>query len=169
LASQTRRFEALCRLDLFQGSTVLDLGCGYGDLKPHLDASFEGITYLGVDFLTEFVTEATHRHGHLPDTRFAHADFMTAALPEVDVVVASGSLNYRSENPAHPKPVIERMWNAARKGVVFNLLDRFWIPEDELVTGYEPFAILEFCRTLCPAAELVNDYLPDDFTILMRK
>jgi trans-aconitate methyltransferase len=148
---------------------VLDLGCGYGDLKVHLDARFCDVDYLGVDFLTEFVTEATRRHGNLPGTRFVQADFMASPLPQADVVVASGSLNYRAHNPHHPKPTIERMWKAARKGVAFNLLDRFWIPDDELVSGYDPFAMLEFCRSLCPTAELLNDYLPDDFTILMRK
>ena len=168
-ASQTRRFEALCRLGDFSGCTVLDLGCGLGDLKPFLDARFRDITYLGVDFLPEFVQEARRRHGHLPGTAFVQADFLSAPLPPSDVVVCSGSLNYRATAPHHPMRAVERMWEAAAVGVAFNLLERSWFPEDELVQGHDPRQILSCCRKLCPGAQLLTDYLPDDFTVLLPR
>lgn len=43
--SQRRRFEVLLWLGDFTGSTVLDAGCGYGDLKGFLDQRCRGLTY----------------------------------------------------------------------------------------------------------------------------
>lgn len=167
--SQQKRFESLCTWGDMTGCTVMDLGCGYGDLKPFLDTRFTGVHYLGIDFLKEFVEGARARYGQAPGTQFIEADFFTAGLPEVDVVMASGSLNYRSQNPAHPWEMIGRMWESAHKGVAFNLLNTANFPEHPLLCGYEPEAVLTFCRGLTSNTTLVSGYLPDDFTIFMYR
>ena len=167
--SQLQRFATLCRWGDMSGSVILDLGCGHGDLRPFLAERFTGIQYLGVDFLKEFVAVAEERHGHLPGTQFLQADFLTAGLPEVDIVLASGSLNYRSANELHPWQAISRMWECARKGIAFNLLDSRHFVSDEILCGYDPDEVLRYCRQLAPAAELVSSYLPDDMTLLLRR
>jgi len=167
--SQMRRFEALSRWGDFARLTVLDLGCGYGDLLPFLRSRFANITYLGVDFLREFVEAARGRHGEGPGAQFLQADFLTTGLPQVDVVVACGSLNYRTTNDLHPWQAIARMWAAARCGVAFNVLDARVFTAGDLLAGQDPDEVLAFCRKMDPTAELVTGYLPDDFTILMRR
>lgn len=167
--SQHVRFSALCRWGDLSGKVVLDLGCGHGDLKPFLDTRFPGVKYLGLDLMPEFVQEAARRHGHLPDTHFLHADFLTATLPEVDVVLACGSLNYRTDNVLHPEAAIARMWEIARSGVAFNLLDESEFEPSLSLCGYDPDQILSFCRNLDPDARILQDYSPEDFTILMRR
>ena len=168
-ANQRARFDAICRWGDMSGCTVLDLGCGHGDLKPFLDRRFAGVKYLGVDFLPEFVAEARRRYGHMPDTHFLQADFLNTGLPEVDVVVACGSLNYKTENVLFPYSAIARLWEAASRGVAFNLLDDRDLGDDSVLAGYDPDEILSFCRNLDPEAEILRDYSPEDFTILMRR
>ena len=56
-------------------------------------------------------------------TAFIQTDFLTAILPQVDVVVARGSLNYKTENVLHPFQAIERMWEIARRGEGLQRLD----------------------------------------------
>jgi SAM-dependent methyltransferase len=167
--SQALRFDALCRWGDLSGKVVLDLGCGHGDLKSYLDQRFTGVEYLGLDLMKEFVDEAKRRYGHLPDTRFLHADFMNIDLAEVDVVLACGSLNYKTENVLHAEQVIARMWNIARLGVAFNLLDEHVFESDVVLCGHDPDQILSYCRNLDPSAEIDHDYSPEDFTILMRR
>jgi SAM-dependent methyltransferase len=167
--SQLQRFDTLCRWGDMTGALVLDLGCGHGDLRPFLAERFTDLHYLGVDFLKEFVAVAQQRHGHLPDTQFLQADFLSVGLPEVDIVIASGSLNYRSDNDLHPWQMISRMWDSARRGVAFNLLDARHFAADEILCGYDPDEVLRFCRQLDPAAELVTGYLPDDMTLFLRR
>jgi SAM-dependent methyltransferase len=167
--SQHQRFQALTRWGDMSHCSILDLGCGYGDLKPFLDQHYQGFIYLGVDFLKEFIDGATQRYGALPNTQFFQSDFLTAGLPEVDIVIACGSLNYRSDNSLHPWQTISRMWEVANKGVVFNMLDANQFADDQVLCGYEAEQVLAFCRQLDPQAEIYTGYLADDFTVLMRK
>ncbi|MBI3712162.1 MAG: class I SAM-dependent methyltransferase [Burkholderiales bacterium] len=167
--SQERRFQALLHWGEMSGCSVLDLGCGYGDLRPFLDQHYRDFIYLGVDFLKEFIDAAQQRYGHLPHTQFFQSDFLTAGLPEVDVVIACGSLNYRTSNSLHPWQTISRMWEVAQRGVVFNLLDAAYFESDEVLCAYEQDEVLQFCRQLDPHTRIVAGYLPDDFTVLMHK
>lgn len=167
--SQERRFQALLHWGEMSGCSVLDLGCGYGDLRPFLDQHYRDFIYLGVDFLAEFIDAAQLRYGHMPRTQFFQSDFLTAGLPEVDVVIACGSLNYRSSNSLHPWQTISRMWEVAQRGVVFNLLDAAHFESDEVLCAYGHDEVLQFCRQLDPATQIVRGYLPDDFTVLMHK
>lgn len=167
--SQLRRFETLLKWGDFSDCSILDLGCGFGDLRPFLSQHFENTIYLGVDFLKEFVEAANKKYGDLPNTQFFQADFLTAGLPEVDCVIASGSLNYRSENELHPWQSISHMWEVAQKGIVFNLLDARYFRETSLLRGYQPDKVFAFCQQLDPNAEIHQSYLPDDFTICMHK
>ena len=167
--SQERRFAALLEWGDLSGCSVLDLGCGYGDLRPFLEQHYANLIYLGIDFLPEFIEEARRRYGDLPQTQFFQADFLTAGLPEVDVVIACGSLNYRSSNSLHPWQTIRRMWELAQRGVVFNLLDAAHFESDDVLCAYEREEVLSFCRQLDPDAHIVAGYLPDDFTVLMHK
>lgn len=167
--SQLQRFLAILGWGDLNGCSVLDLGCGYGDLRPFLAQHYQDTIYLGVDFLKEFVSEAQQRYGHLPNTQFFQADFLNVGLPEVDCVIASGSLNYRSKNELHPWQTIAKMWDIAQRGVIINLLDARRFEAGTLLCGYDPEQVLNFCRQLDPHARIRDDYLPDDFTIYMHK
>ncbi len=165
--SQVKRFESLCRWADMSGSSVLDLGCGYGEFKPFLDERFSDVTYLGIDFLDEFIQVAKKRFGKLDNTFFLKADFHTAVFPKVDFIVASGSLNYRSTNPEHPWNVIEKMWLSAEKGVAFNLLDKNSFEDDAILCGYDQTDVFEYCKQMSSNVKLFDGYLSDDFTIFM--
>ena len=56
--SQWSRFEVILRSADFSHCSVLDVGCGRGDLKAHLDDAFPGVRYTGIDLLPEFVEDA---------------------------------------------------------------------------------------------------------------
>ena len=167
--TQEQRFATLCQWGDLTDLSVLDLGCGYGDLKGFLDARAHGIQYFGVDFVPEFIAEAKRLYRQRGDAQFFLADFLSADLPNADVIMASGSLNYHCENPEHPYTTIQRMWNAARRGVAFNLLDADQQKAEGPLQVYNSQAVLDFCRQLDSDAELVTGYHPEDFTILMRK
>lgn len=167
--SQRLRFEVLCQVGDMSGCKVLDLGCGHGDLKPFLDERFAEVNYLGVDYMPEFIDEAARRYGRLPRTAFMHADMLNAVLPEAGYVLASGAMSYRSSNALYPYNFIRQMWEAATRGVAFNLLDASVFKADHVLCGQDPEAILAFCRTLDPRADIVTGYVADDFTVLMRR
>jgi len=167
--SQQVRFQALSDWGLLDGLEIADLGCGLGDLCSYLSGKASDFHYLGIDLLPEFVAEAYLRHGERSGTRFITGDFMEMDWPQVDVVFASGSLNYQTQHNNHPYAAIAHMWEHCRRGLAFNLLDARYHPCEGLLVSYEPQVILDYCRRFDRRAELVTGYHPEDFTILMRR
>jgi len=166
--SQQLRFDALCEIGDLSGKTVLDVGCGYGDLKDFLDQSYHGFAYIGIDQIAEFVLEARRRHGHRPSCYFCIADAATEELPVVDFVLASGVLNYRCERGDYALRLIEKMYACGRLGLAFNMLDAEKFPGHPLLAGRQRSQVLDWCHVLSPSVQVVDGYLDDDFTVIMK-
>jgi len=167
--SQRLRFEAICEWGDLSGMGVLDMGCGYGDFVKVLTDRYHDTHYLGLDFHAKFIEQSRLRHQKNDKAQFLCTDFLNAKLPEMDFIIASGSLNYRSDNPGHPWQCINRMWYSANCGVAFNLLDSRHFEAGNFLCGYAPYKVLDYCLALNPKANIIQGYLPDDFTIFMYK
>lgn len=167
--SQQRRFAVIADACDLDGASVLDIGCGRGDLRAFLDARAHDFTYLGLEHVPAFVKEARVRYAAHPRTAFVQCDFSAVTLPDADHVVASGALAYRCPDPDFHLTMIRRMFEAARYTVAFNLLDATAFPEHPLLLGRDRQEVLEFCRSLSPHVELIDGYLEDDFTICVRR
>lgn len=167
--SQVKRFEALSTVGDLHGCSLLDVGCGYGDLKRYCDQRFSHFTYIGIDQMSEFITEAKERYRDCPDTFFSQTDFTAAAFPRVDYVIASGALGYRCDTPEFYADMIRKMFEAASRAAAFNMLDAALFPEHELLVGHDCEKVVAFCQTLSPYVKVVRGYLEDDFTVLMYR
>jgi trans-aconitate methyltransferase len=167
--SQQCRFEVIAGVGDFQDSTVLDVGCGTGDLKAFLDARFAGVRYLGVDQMPEFIEGARRRYADQPDTQFVLGSFDTLALPQADHVVASGAFGYRSADPHFIFNAIAQLYVAARRLLVFNVLDAKHFAEHPLLVGRDVDEIEAFCRRLAPDVEVIRGYAVDDATVVVRR
>jgi ubiquinone/menaquinone biosynthesis C-methylase UbiE len=166
--SQHARFSVIANSVEFDGQTVLDLGCGYGDLYPFLTAQYSIPSYLGVEQHATFYQQAKARHQN-PMCAFTRGDISTMPLNSHDVVVASGSLNYASKNEHYLTSMITRMYGLANKTLVFNLLDKHYYPARQLLVSYHPQGVYRFCKTLCEDVTLIDGYCDGDFTIVMNK
>lgn len=167
--SQHLRFDIMAHACDFEGTSVLDVGCGRGDLKAFLDARVDHFSYLGLEHMPAFIEEARRRYAGHPRTDFVKCDFSAVDLPPADHVVASGALGYRCPDPAFHLTMIRRMFDAARRALVFNVLDASAFPEHPLLTGRDRDEVLAFCRTLSPHVEVIDGYLDDDFTVCVRR
>lgn len=167
--SQTRRFEMFAQVGDLNGCSLLDVGCGHGDLKGFLDRRFSGFTYLGIDQMSEFIAVAKERYGDRADTFFYRTDFTLVDLPRVDYVMASGALSYRCQSSTFYFDMILKMYAAAAKALAFNMLDVDKFPGHPLLVGHDPAEILSFCRELSPKVEFHVDHLDDYFTFFVYK
>jgi len=167
--SQSKRFEALTQVGDVSGHSVLDVGCGYGDLKGFLDRRYHAVSYIGIDQMAEFVQHARYLHGQRPECYFCVADFTDAALPNADYVFASGVLGYRCAQESFYFDMIVKMYLAANVALAFNMLDAARFPPHSLLVGHDVDTVVAYCRRLSPRVELLQDYLDDDFTVLMYK
>jgi len=165
--SQIVRFEALAGIADLNRHSILDAGCGYGDLLPFLNQRFTGISYTGIEQIPELLDEAVRRNVNHPSGQFIAGNFAVMALPQADYVFASGSLNYRSADAEFIYKIIEKLYKACRFGLAFNLLCR--ITDVGLLVAYNPADIIDYCKSLCEDAELVNGYADEDFSVYMRR
>ena len=165
--SQTVRFEALSTIANLNGSSILDAGCGHGDLCSYLLQLYSDVTYCGVEQIPELLSQASHRYRNQPDARFIHADFMNDTLPQADYVMASGSLNYFNTDPEFIFKAIFKLYTHSTLGLGFNLLSH--VVPNGLIVAYDADKIMHYCRSLCKNVHLKNDYSDEDFTIFMYR
>lgn len=172
-ATQLARFAVIGAF-VQTGDSILDAGSGTGDLYAYLTqqrAGCEGpgICYLGIEQQAEFVNEARSRFAGNAQCRFDHCDFTRAQLPQHDVVIACGSLNYRAPPGSDHRTTIGRLFAAAGRLCVFNMLDSTRMFPGEVIVGHNPDEILAHCGAHCRHVAMVRGYLSYDFTIAMAR
>ncbi len=163
------RFSALTdQLDL-TGMSILDVGCGLGDLYGFISEEKIDVTYKGIDILDDMVDEARRRY---PEADFLSGDMFSKELfseYEYDVVYSSGIFNLNlGNNREFLKRALPVFFKIASKWVVFNLLDPDHPAQSEKYSYFEPEEVIpwvaEFSEHIC----VVRDYVPHDFTVLAR-
>lgn len=137
-----------------EGASILDVGCGTGDLsfflrKKHI------LHYLGVDINQTSLAKAKEKY---PTENFMFADILAGELKEsFDFVFCSGALSIRlknADNYLFLTSMIEAMWDMADIGLVFNFLtDEDEDPDDDLFY-YSEEAVIEICRHIAPTAQI---------------
>lgn len=166
--SQQACFAMLEDIGDMNDCSVLDAGCGHGDLRAYLDDKYPQIRYLGIDQMEDFLDVAIERYAHLPETAFFVGDFYRAELPRVDYVLACGSLSYHSMEADFVFQAIDKLFNTCRIAFGFNLMSKVDNPGGILV-GYEPEVIMQHCRGLTGNVVLHEGYFEDDFTVWMYR
>lgn len=118
-------FELLTRIADYADSplsrsTVLDVGCGTGDLYEYL-LQFEDVAYTGVDIFEKGIEKAKVK---FPNGLFLVGDFLDLNLTPFDYVFSSGAMTTKLDNDNYQILFswVKKMWKLAKKGVVFNLL-----------------------------------------------
>ena len=169
-SSQEKRFEALLAIGDLHGASVLDVGCGFGDLLAYLrDHGIEPV-YTGIDLCEPMVRRCRER---FEGTRGAfHVSDVLEFVPAkpFDYVVASGIFGLDAPGArARVRPTLHRMFDWARHGMAANFLScRSAAPVDGRVY-VDPAEALQMALDLTPAARLDHSYLPNDFTIYLDK
>lgn len=97
-------FELVARVAVAEPTTVVDLGCGSGELTAQLSHRWPGATVTGVDSSAEMLTEAaSHRSAPQASARvrFELGDIRSwEPAGPVDVIVANAALQWIPEHPS---------------------------------------------------------------------
>ncbi len=165
---QERRFQVLFEVGIQPGQSLLDVGCGFGDLAVWLERQGCPVDYTGLDLSPDLLAEGRRRH---PGLRLVEGDLfdLDPAPGSFDWVVLSGTLNRDlGDDGAYARRLIPRMWDACRLGIAFNLLDARHAPTASRwdMQSFHPGEMLALARRFAPRVELRDDYLDNDFTIL---
>lgn len=164
--NQLRRFEILRAIGTLDGTSILDVGCGLGDLYEFLIEKGINIKYTGIDIMPEFIETA--------QVRFPDTTFRVGSIEDIhetfDYCLASGLLTFKvKNNEQFYFEMIQKMYGTARRGVGFNMLDKATHSDNEIFAAYSPSEVAAYCETFCPNVQVSIGYMPDDFTIYLYK
>lgn len=166
--SQRRRFQVLAEVGDLDGASLLDVGCGLGDLKSWLAEAGHRVSYTGIDLTGAMVDGARERH---PDGDFRLGNLLDDAgigPDSFDYVLSSGIFYFRQDRPqAFLEAMVARMAQVARLGVSFNTLSAWADRREGDEFQADPLATLDFCRRISRRVVLRHDYHPGDFTVYL--
>lgn len=116
--SQEVRFHQLLSLLPFNTASIVDAGCGFGDLYLYLSSQGKGaVNYIGLDALEIMVKEAQQRTGK----SIYQCDILLDTLIKGEFYVCSGALNILTREGGYR--FIERCYEASTRGLIFNFLE----------------------------------------------
>lgn len=162
--NQEYNFKSLLRIaDMtgipLKGQSILDVGCGTGDLVTFLKKERIG-RYVGIDIYKPSLIEARKNH---PDMTFIEGDLLTEAFPELfDYAFASGAFTVKisEDNYTFLKVMLEKIWSLTRIGLAFNVLTDSDREPDPDLFFYNPKRVLRICHEIDPHAVIGAEETP---------
>lgn len=166
-----QRYEQIVADINFEGKSILDVGCGFGDIIPRISGKAKRFDYKGIDLTPEFIREAKKLY---PGHKFVVGNYFAKPLKEnFDVVICSGALNLNvKDNLDFRKKAIKTMFKQAKEVLVFNMAGRYSQPKTSSKSNVwfaNPLEILEYCLGLTKKVILRHHYHSRDFTMVMFK
>lgn len=173
--SQELRFEKLLTVcEESSDFSLVEYGCGYGQLVAFLGGKKRNFQYLGVDISRDMICQAEQLFGEAKQCRFHLGD----TSPDIcDYAVASGVFNVKQD--VAPETwwdymchVLNDMNVHSRRGLAFNCLTTYSDPGRMRSDLYyaDPCAVFDFCkRNFSRNVSLLHDYDLFEFTVVVRK
>jgi len=181
-ATQQLRFRVL--LDVLRGERsrqgrsvgpgsgrprLLDVGCGLTDLCTFLAANGEDVSYSGVDVSPAVLREARRRW---PGRALLEGDvFGAAPFPgkTFDVAFCSGIFNLRLDNNREfARRALPRLLGLVGGCVVANFLHVRTRWKHPHCFYFDPDDVCEPVRGAASGIDVIDDYLDNDFTVVVR-
>lgn len=169
-SSQEKRFAAVLALGALHGRSLLDVGCGFGDLLAFLTARGVQPRYTGVDICAPMIERCRKRFPG-DEARFAVGDALTYEPEEpFDYVVASGIFGYAARDTRERlRPTLRHLFSLAGIGIAVNFLSGCAPRRSPGRLYVYPWDMLQLALGLTPAVRLDHTYLPNDFTLCMYR
>jgi SAM-dependent methyltransferase len=162
------RLGALTSIGDLEGASILDVGCGFGDLYGHLLKRGIKTDYTGIDIMPEFIDIAKSAY---PDASFIAADIEGYPQDKTfDWSFASGIFTIRiSDNRAFIKSTLKKMFSLSTKGFAADFLVDNGVSKADAYWQCKPEEVLRFCRTLSKRVALRCDYMSTEFCVYVYK
>ena len=165
-----RFFELVKTFDLSdQNKTVLDVGCGNGELLKFLNfLGFRG-QYFGVDINQKLINQAKGQFG--PE-RFTLTDIMVDTIDrKFDYVVMSGLFNTNvGQSMDWINDFTKKMFSLTKDTLSFNAVSTHVSYHDDEIFYIAPEEMLRFCiENLSPRVTLTHHNLPYNYTVIISK
>jgi len=170
---QDVRFAVLTSQYDFAGKSILDIGCGFGDVNLMLDAHYgTNYTYHGIDLVEDLVTEGRKRFT-APHITFEVGNFLSQSYTTTyDYIIASGIFNHVLHDLNGYEFIsmcMNKAFGMANDGVAFDFLSDkvdYVLPH---TFHCAPENVLAMAYKHTRNVVLRNDYMPFEFAMFLFK
>lgn len=167
LRSQRARFSTVDSL-IFPGCSILDVGCGVGDLFGYLSDKGIACSYMGVDLAPLMIKRAREKY---PDGHFEEANILQwEPSQRFDLVVG---ISIHSDPIPDAETVLQRVlaqqFALARVAAHVSLLSSQYDSFGPDALYWSPSEVLSMALKITPWVSLRHDYLPHDFSVTLRR
>ena len=168
--SQDKRFENLLSIGEIKNSSILDVGCGIGDLYSYLTKIGKIKFYKGID-MTPKMIELSKKRFKIDQGKFECKDILSYDCDEqYDWVFASGIFYMIKDNQFETSlKIIKKMFELSKKGIAFNSLSSWAIDKERGEYYIDPLKLIEAMRPLSTKIKFYHNYHHSDFTIHLYK
>ncbi len=189
--SQEKRFEALVKLfNRKSNFTVIDIGCGTGGFLDYLVYKGYGdFRYFGFDINQKYIDIANEKFGKVliwinsPDSKnktghsfgcggFEDVKKIISEIRDVDYAVASGIYCFGSYQTSIRNNYFydfNEIFPLLNEGYACNFLSQYSDTRNPDVIYHDPQEIFKIAMCHSKKVSLHHDYLPNDFTVIVRK
>lgn len=176
---QIKRFKELLHAigeENFNDKTVLDIGCGFGDLYNFfIEKKIKPKRYIGIDINENFIKEAKKKIKHVS---FSTRDLLIkpCSRPIADIGVILGVINFKQQN--HEKyayDFIKESFKAVREKLIVNVISDVHnddYPREAFIYYYKPSEWLKLAQKITPFCSLIHDYAGEpqyEFMLILNK
>ena len=165
--NQELMFKCLTLVGDLSTGSILDVGCGQGDLYDYLQPE----DYTGIDISLQMIGRAIQKH---PDVDFQRKNLLEYEYMH-DWVIVGGSFNLRipeTDQMTYLQKLVERAYSLAEKGLVFSVLSENTTPSENQwpqLFYYKPVEIFNMCLSLSKHVSIDHVTLPSQVMIYMPK
>lgn len=156
----------MLRID--DGDSVLDYGCGLGDLCGFITRQGRHIRYTGADINPELIERASRRY---PEGRFLVMDVEEDPLgPDetYDHIVLCGVFNNRVEGATQSlMNVISLLHPLAEKSLAATALSAMTSDRQPDINYIDPDDLLSFAKRISPDARLIQHHRCEDIAVVL--
>lgn len=167
--SQRARFKAALEIGDLNNKTILDIGCGRGDLYSFLKSQKIDADYHGVDLTPEMISFCKELYPEISDSFEVLNILKESPAIQPDYIFCIGVLNQFTgeDSPEFATLFIERLFKIAKCGVAVAITSSNAPRMTEDTFYFSPWNMLERASTITPKIRLDHTYLQNDFTLFL--
>lgn len=163
---QKIRFQALSEIANLNNSSILDVGCGFGDYLNFLQKKKLKINYFGIDINPTFINLAKQK---FPNGTFKTLDLQKTKIKKhfdwsfaIGITNKCGSYKYIEE-------ILNEMFKISKKGIAMDFLSSYVDYKGKGDFHSSPEKIFKIAKKLSKRVIIRHDYLPYQFCVYIFK
>lgn len=138
------RYRELIKIDDLNLKSILDVGCGLGNMYEFIKTQGLVVDYTGIDLVKEFINEATKKY---PEAKFLEANILEENLnKKYDYVLLQGVFNNKlTDGGIYLEHMITEAFKYCNYGMAFNFISTYTNFKTDDMEYHSPERILKFC------------------------